>query len=240
MRRISTAARHRRPPVTAAALAAPPLRPPALCSVVEAVREQVGKGIHLQQNCGISRPLVALIEKLNANTPAELTKFFFNCTGTEAVESAIKLARHETGRQNVLHMKGSFHGRSLGAMAMTTSKYAYRVGYGPLPAGFHQVPFPYCAQCTCAKPAGGGCCGYPLQQIHETLKETSAPSDTAAIIIEPILGEGGYVVPPPGYMRQLRALCDAHGILLIADEVQSVSRAAGGRGCAGGARERAL
>ena len=88
-------------------------------------------------------------------------------------------------------MKGSFHGRSLGALAMTTSKYAYRVGYGPLPAGFHQVPVPYCVQCTCATPVDGGCCGNPIQQIKELFKESSAPADTAAIIIEPILGEGG-------------------------------------------------
>jgi 4-aminobutyrate aminotransferase-like enzyme len=254
------------------------------------VQEQVAKGIHLQQNCCISRPLVALLEKLSTVMPEGIERFFFNGegsrragqasevprrtgpvgfgrlaarwrtvrpralphepfataaptapsrspavaagTGAEAVESAIKLARHETGRQNIIHFKGGFHGRSLTTLAATTSKTAYRVGYGPLPSGFHQAPFPYSLHFAGAQPspaassaedAAAACCEHSIQYIKELLKETTAPSDTAAILLEPILGEGGYVVPPPGFFKQLRALCDEHGILLIADEVQSVS-----------------
>lgn len=134
----------------------------------------------------------------------------------------MKLARHETGRQNIIHFKGGFHGRSLTTLAMTTSKGVYRVNYGPLPSGFHQAPYPYCVQCD-SRPAGGGCCGSPLQAIKELFKETTSPGETAAIVLEPILGEGGYVVPPAGFMTGLRKLCDEHGILLVADEVQSVS-----------------
>jgi 4-aminobutyrate aminotransferase len=155
-------------------------------------------------------------------------------TGAEAVESAIKLARHETGRQNVIHFKGGFHGRSLTTLAATTSKTAYRIGYGPLPSGFHQAPFPYALHFPAAagqspQDAAAACSEASIQYIRELLKETTAPSDTAAILLEPILGEGGYVVPPPGFFKALRALCDEHGIMLIADEVQSVSRGAGQR-----------
>jgi 4-aminobutyrate aminotransferase len=145
-------------------------------------------------------------------------------SGAEAVESAIKLARHETGKQNIIVMNGGFHGRSLATMAMTTSKTAYRVNYGPLPSGIHVAKYPYCLHC----PVGPGdwaakpvCCGDALESLKVMLKEQSAPSDTAAVVIEPILGEGGYVVPPAGYFKDLRKLCDDNGIFLIVDEVQS-------------------
>ena len=136
------------------------------------------------------------------------------------MESAVKLARHETGKQNVIVFNGGFHGRSLATLAMTTSKGVYRVNYGPFPPGVHTAKYPYCLHCP-ARPAGGGCCGDALESVRTMLREQSAPSETAAIVIEPILGEGGYTVPPPGFLSALRALCDEHGILLVADEVQS-------------------
>ena len=153
-------------------------------------------------------------------------------TGSEAVESAVKLARHATGKQNIIAFNGGFHGRSLAALAMTTSKTAYRVGYGPLPSGFHIARYPYCLHCPVGAGAGGdwnvsavgggtGCCGDALESVRVLLREQSAPSETAAIIVEPILGEGGYVVPPRGFFAGLRSLCDEHGMLLIVDEVQS-------------------
>ena len=188
--------------------------------VVAAVAAQMAKGAHLQQNCMISQPMLRLLEALHAATPKGLSRFFFNVTGSEAIESAVKLARHETGRQNVVVFSGGYHGRSLTTLAMTTSKTAYRIGYGPLPSGVHVAKFPYCLHCPAA-PAGGGCCGDALASLELLLKQQSAPSDTACIVIEPVLGEGGYVVPPPGFLRALRALCDAHGILLVLDEVQS-------------------
>ena len=195
--------------------------------VVAAVAAQMAKGAHLQQNCMISQPMLRLLEALAEATPAGLGRFFFNVTGSEAIESAVKLARHETGRQNVVVLNGGFHGRSLTTLAMTTSKTAYRIGYGPLPSGVHVAKYPYCLHCP-ARPAaggggggGGGCCGDAIESIETLLKEQSAPSDTACVVVEPVLGEGGYVVPPPGYLRALRALCDRHGILLVLDEVQS-------------------
>jgi len=188
--------------------------------VVAAVAAQVAKGAHLQQNCMISQPTLRLLEALSAAVPAPLSRFFFNVTGSEAIESAVKLARHETGRQNVIVFNGGFHGRSLTTLAMTTSKTAYRVGYGPLPSGIHVAKYPYCLHCPARAP-GGGCCGDALESVKTILKEQSAPGDTAAIVIEPILGEGGYVVPPAGFLGALRELCDAHGIFLVLDEVQS-------------------
>lgn len=140
------------------------------------------------------------------------------------MESAVKLARHETGKQNVIVMNGGFHGRSLATLAMTTSKTAYRVNYGPLPSGVHVAKYPYCLHC----PVGPGdwahksaCCGDALGSLKVLLKEQSAPSETAAVVIEPILGEGGYVVPPAGFFKDLRKLCDENGMFLIVDEVQS-------------------
>lgn len=192
--------------------------------VVAAVSDQMKKGAHLQQNCMISQPMLRLLEKLNECTPSGLSRFFFNVTGAEAIESAIKLARHETGRQNVIVFNGGFHGRSLTTLAMTSSKTAYRVNYGPLPSGIHVAKFPYCLHCPASSSnmaKNSGCCGDALESVKIMLKEQTAPSDTACIVIEPILGEGGYVLPPKGFLKGLRELCDQHGILLVLDEVQS-------------------
>lgn len=189
--------------------------------VVAAVHEQMKKGAHLQQNCMISQPMLRLLEKLNECTPSGLSRFFFNVTGAEAIESAVKLARHETGRQNVIVFNGGFHGRSLTTLAMTSSKTAYRVNYGPLPSGIHVAKFPYCLHCPGRSGSSGGCCGDALESVKTMLKEQTAPSDTACIVIEPILGEGGYVLPPKGFLKALRELCDQHGIFLVLDEVQS-------------------
>ncbi len=132
----------------------------------------------------------------------------------------MKLARHETGKQNVIVFNGGFHGRSLTTLAMTSSKGVYRINYGPFPPGIHTTKYPYCLHCPSA-PAGGGCCGDALESLRTMLKEQTAPSETAAIVLEPILGEGGYILPPAGFFKSLRALCDEHNIMLVADEVQS-------------------
>jgi 4-aminobutyrate aminotransferase len=137
-------------------------------------------------------------------------------------------------------MSGGYHGRTYGAMSLTTSKTIYRQTFGPLPAGVAVASYPYCLQCPTRKAAGGldfsvapcvsgvggryesrQCCGTPIQDLHHLLKTQSHPSETAAIIIEPILGEGGFLVPPPGFLEELRRVCDLHGMLLIFDEVQS-------------------
>ena len=139
--------------------------------------------------------------------------------GAEAIEGAIKLARQATGRTNVIVFQGSFHGRTVGTMSLTTSKTIYRAGYQPLMPGVFVAPFPYAypLRLGCGEQASRWC----LEELDYLLATQTAPIETAAMLIEPVLGEGGYVVPPASFMQGLRQRCDEHGILLIADEIQS-------------------
>ena len=192
--------------------------------VVAAAQAQVGKLIHGQINIVFHPPALALAEKLREVVPAGLDTFFFSNSGAEAVEASIKLARHATGRPNIIVFQGGFHGRTVGAMSLTTSKTIYRVGYQPLMAGVFVAPYAYCHRCPVKRAANlpeGECCNNPLDQVRLLLKQQTAPQETAAILLEPVLGEGGYVLPPASFLQGLREICDEHGILLIADEVQS-------------------
>lgn len=196
-------------------------------AVTQAAQAQVGKLVHGQINIAFQEPYLRLVEQLLPLMPdASLDTFFFWNSGAEAVEAAVKLARAATRKQNILVMQGSYHGRTFGTMAMTRSKTVYGEGFAPLMPGVFAVPFPYCAQCSVAAASQGthsfdNCCMDPVRQLELALKQQSAPSDTAAIFIEPVLGEGGYVPPPPGYLARVREICDKHDILLVADEVQS-------------------
>ncbi|HEC34958.1 MAG TPA: aminotransferase class III-fold pyridoxal phosphate-dependent enzyme [Anaerolineae bacterium] len=195
--------------------------------VVEAICEQAGRALHLQANIGfVHEPMLRLIGALREVVPPELDTFFFSNSGAEAVEAAVKLARQATGRTNVIAFQRSFHGRTVGTMALTSSKTVYRAGYQPLMAGVFFAPYAYCYRCPKmeANPEryGANCrCDWPLEQVRFLLKSQTAPEETAAILVEPVLGEGGYVVPPAGFLRGLREICDEHDILLIMDEVQS-------------------
>lgn len=195
--------------------------------VTEAVQAQAGRLVHGQVNIAFQKPYLELIEKLIPLMPHPyLDTFFFWNSGSEAVEAAVKLARHATKKQNIIVMQGSYHGRTFGTMAMTRSKTVYGQGYAPLMPGVFSVPFPYCAQCSIAKHSSGkynfdNCCQDPILQLELLLKRESAPSDTAAIFIEPVLGEGGYVPASKDYLRRVREICDKHNILLVADEVQT-------------------
>lgn len=194
--------------------------------VTKAAQAQVGKLVHGQVNIAFQKPYLELIENLIPVMPHKsLDTFFFWNSGSEAVEAAVKLARHATKKQNIIVMQGSYHGRTFGTMAMTRSKTIYGQGYAPLMPGVFSVPFPYCKQCSVATHSNGkysydNCCMDPITQLELLLKRETAPSDTAAIFIEPVLGEGGYVPPPPGYMKRLREICDKNNILLVCDEVQ--------------------
>lgn len=187
--------------------------------VARAIADQAAKLIHGQANIVYHQPMMNLIDELRAIVawPA-LSEYFFSNSGAEIVEAAVKLAKQATKRTNVIVFSGSFHGRTHLTMAMTTSKTIYRIGYQPLVAGIHVAPYPYAYQLKMDDEAAAG---YALHELKRLLKSQSAPDETACIVIEPVLGEGGYVVPPLDFMRELRALCDQHGILLIADEVQS-------------------
>jgi 4-aminobutyrate aminotransferase len=187
--------------------------------VVAAAKSQMETLIHTG-GIYFNEATVAAAEKLVSITPPGLDRLFFSNSGAEAVEGALKVARFVTGRQGILSFTRAFHGRTLGALSVTTSSAAYRRKYHPLLPSVYQVPYPYCFRCpfrqepdTCRL-----CC---IQDLEETLKHKIPAEEVAAIIIEPFLGEGGYVPAPPAFLAALREICDRHGILLIFDEVQS-------------------
>ena len=186
--------------------------------IVQAIQAQAEQLIFGQMNIVMTPAAIELANALNEVTPAAIDSFFFSNSGAEAVEGAVKLARQTTGRRNIVVFQGSFHGRTAQTMAMTTSKYVYRYNYQPLPGGIVTAPFPYSYYYGWDEEETTEWC---LKQLHLLLKSQTAPDETAAIIIEPVLGEGGYVPAPPAFLQELRQLCTDHGILLIADEVQS-------------------
>ncbi|MCB9450770.1 MAG: acetyl ornithine aminotransferase family protein [Anaerolineaceae bacterium] len=192
--------------------------------VVNAIIEQAQKFIHIAGTDYYYDVQVRLAEKLEEIAPfAERAKVFLTNSGTEAVEGAIKIARWYTERKSIIAFFGAFHGRTLGALSLTASKVVQRDGFFPLIPGVHHVPYnnPYRCQhgreeAACREHC---ICG---DYITDVLFKRTVPADSvAAIIVEPIQGEGGYVVPDPRFMQQLRQICDENGILLIVDEVQS-------------------
>jgi len=186
--------------------------------VVEAIREQAGLFIHAQANIVVTKPMMELIAELRQIVPATIDGFFFSNSGAEAIEGAVKMARMVTGKPNVIVFQGSFHGRTSETMALTTSKTIYRSGYQPLPAGIYVAPYPYAYKLGMNEAKTSEYC---LNALQELLLSQTSPAETAAVLIEPELGEGGYVVPPAAFMKGLRELCDKNGIMLIFDEVQS-------------------
>ena len=186
--------------------------------VVEAIREQAGSFIHAQANIVIHKPMLQLVEEIRKIVPPSIDSFYFANSGAEALENAVKIAKVATGRPNVIVFNGSFHGRTHATMALTTSKTVYRTGFAPLPAGVYVAPFPYAFRLGMSEEQASA---YALEQLEYLLASQTAPKETAAILIESVLGEGGYVVPPTSFMKALRELCDKHGIMLIFDEVQS-------------------
>lgn len=187
-------------------------------TVVGAVQEQAAKIMHAQVNCYFHPAMIRLSQALDEVTPAHLDTFFFSNSGAEAVEGSVKLARHVTKRPNIIVFQGSFHGRTAQTMAMTTAKTVYRVDYQPLPGGVFVAPFPYAYRYGMDDETVSQ---WALRELDLLLHTQSAPQETAAMIIEPVLGEGGYVPAPPQFLQGLRRVCDEHGILLIIDEVQS-------------------
>jgi len=179
--------------------------------VVAAIQEQAARFIHAQVNVYRHTRLAELAGRLAAIAPAGIDTFFFANSGAEATETAVKLAKQATGRPNVIVFQGSFHGRTHLAMAMTTSKTVYRAGHAPLPSGVFVAPFP-------ATEADVPRC---LDAVQLLLLSQTAPGETAAMLLEPVLGEGGYVPAPTSFLRGLEAICREHGILFIADEVQT-------------------
>ncbi len=186
--------------------------------VVNAVRDAAGEFLHISSDYWHER-MVALAERLARLAPmGEPAMSFFCQSGAEAVEGAIKLARYVTGRQRFIGFLGGFHGRTMGALAFTSSKYTQQKGFAPTMSGVTHAPFPNPYRPLFAGPDQGRAV---LDYIRMLFERSVPASDVAAILVEPIQGEGGYIVPPPGFLSGLRDLCDEHGILLIFDEVQS-------------------
>ncbi|THH31334.1 hypothetical protein EUX98_g2840 [Antrodiella citrinella] len=191
--------------------------------VSAAAAEQCMKLVHGQCSIGFHGPYLELIERLLPMMPHKsLDSFYFWNSGSEAVEGAVKMARAVTGKQNIIALQGAYHGRTYGAMALTKSKTIYSEGFHPLMPGVFTAPFPYwhhfsLPPTTPASQLTSLC----LNQLELLLQQQTSPKDTAAIIIEPVIGEGGYVPAPPEFLQGLRKICDRDGILLIVDEVQS-------------------
>jgi 4-aminobutyrate aminotransferase len=186
--------------------------------VSAAIAEQAARIIHAQQNIVFHRPGLELHQRLPRYFPGggDASLFLAN-SGAEAVEAAVKLAKAATRRPAVIAFRGGFHGRTHGAMALTSSGVKYRGHYEPLPGGVHFAPYPYPLR------MGGeaSALAASLAGIEELFATLIYPDDVAAFLVEPLLGEGGYVLPPDGFLPALREIADRHGILLIADEVQS-------------------
>jgi len=190
--------------------------------VVQAIEAQARKFLHICGSDYYYEPMVELAEKLGQLAPGPGgKKVFFTNSGTEAVEAAFKLARYHTRRHHALAFHGAFHGRTLGSLSLTASRASHRGHFGPLIPGVHHVPYGFCRRCPYH--LNYPSCGIECVRALETtvFRHEVHPEEVAAIFVEPIQGEGGYIVPPPEYLPMLQELCRKHGILLVLDEIQS-------------------
>jgi 4-aminobutyrate aminotransferase len=186
--------------------------------VVEAATAQVRTLIHAQYTTVMHRPLLDLVDRMGEVLPTGLDRMFFANSGSEAVEAALRLSRQATGRPNVIAFHGGFHGRTVAAASLTTSGTKFRAGFSPLMSGVHIAPFP--------DPTHFGwsvddATDFALSQLDYMFQTVSAPADTAAFIVEPVLGEGGYVPGNTRFFAGLRERADRYGIVLVVDEVQT-------------------
>jgi 4-aminobutyrate aminotransferase len=191
--------------------------------VVQAIVDQAQKYLHMSGTDFYYEPQVRLAEAMAEIAPMGQgrVRSFFGNSGTEAVEASLKLARYHSGRQNIVAFLGSFHGRTMGSLSLTSSKTTQRRGFGPMLPGAYHAPYATCYRCPVGlrpETCQAECLGFVEDQI---LVHLVAPDEVAAVVVEPIQGEGGYLVPPAQFHQRLRALTEKHGMLLVADEVQS-------------------
>ena len=190
--------------------------------VVEAIQKQAAELIHISCTDFYYKGLVNLAERLAAAAPGkEAKKVYFGNSGTEAIEAAIKLARYHTRRDKIIAFHGCFHGRTLGALSLTASKAVQRKGFGALLAGVFHIPYPNSYRCPHGNPSPCTCVESATYLEREIFKRLVDPEEVAAIFIEPIQGEGGYVPAPKEFLLELERICRKYGILLVCDEVQS-------------------
>ncbi len=189
--------------------------------VVEAIQRQAARLIHMSGTDFYYVGMVQLAEQLARLAPGGgAWRVYFGNSGTEAIEACMKLARHHSGRDKFIAFFGGFHGRTLGSLSLTASKAVQRAGFGPLVPGVHHVPYPDCYRCPYGK-SPDTCAVDCVRHIEEEVfRTTLPPQEVAAIVVEPVQGEGGYVVPPKNFFDRLAALAKTHGILLVFDEVQ--------------------
>src|SRR2546423_3028168 len=187
--------------------------------VTAAIHAQVDRLIGPTGAMGYAEPVVRLAGMLAATFPAPLDTVFFVNSGSEAIEAALKLARRVTGRPGIVAFRGAFHGRTFGAASVTTSSLNYRAGYEPFLPGVYFAPYPATYPEFAGDPEAASRAAVSV--LRSLFTSVVAPSSVASIIIEPVLGEGGYQPAPASFLRALRDICTEHGILLIADEVQT-------------------
>ena len=188
--------------------------------VVQAAMEQMQKVTHTPVGLIYHESVVQLTEVLTTIMPEKMDMFFFGNCGTEAVESAIKLARYTTGRQGVIAFTGGFHGRTYGAASVTACNSKYRKHYMPFVPGVYFADFPNPYRCPIGKTPQAAV-EWSMESIHRLFNYLIPPDEVAAILVEPVQGAGGYLIPPAGFLKELRSICDQYGILLIYDEVQT-------------------
>jgi 4-aminobutyrate aminotransferase/(S)-3-amino-2-methylpropionate transaminase len=189
--------------------------------VVSALREQVGRFLHTDFSIVPYESYIELARRLCTLLPGKSPKkaAFFNC-GAEAVENAVKIARTFTRRKGIICFEGAFHGRTLLCMSLTSRLVPYKRGFGPFAPEVYRIPFAYCYRCPLGTTYPG--CGVACADLlTKAFSVTLDAEDAAAVIVEPVQGEGGFVVPPPEYLPRLKQICEKHGILLIADEIQT-------------------
>jgi 4-aminobutyrate aminotransferase len=191
-------------------------------AVVKAIQEQAARFLHMSGTDFYYPQEITLAEKLGKHVPGKSAKrTFLSNSGTEAVECAIKLARYKTGRTQFIAFIGAFHGRTMGSLSLTASKAVQKRGFAPTMPGVTHVPYADCRRCVfnLKFPSCNFACVSYIEEV--VFKKVVAPEDTAAIVVESIQGEGGYIIPPPGYHQKLEALAHKYGALLIVDEIQA-------------------
>jgi 4-aminobutyrate aminotransferase / (S)-3-amino-2-methylpropionate transaminase / 5-aminovalerate transaminase len=191
--------------------------------VVAAVQDQAARFSHTCFHIMPYEPYIDLAARMNEAAPIQgPVKTMFANSGAEAVENAVKISRYATGRNAVIAFEDAFHGRTLLTMTLTSKVMPYKANFGPFAPEIYRLPYPYCYRCPLDLDYRGGACGCPCADLlEEAFRNYVGADEVAAIIIEPVLGEGGFVVPPPEYFPKVRSVCDAHDILFIADEVQT-------------------
>ena len=189
--------------------------------VLTAIREQLDRYLHVCVQVTPYEGYIRLAERMNQVTPGRFPKktLFVN-SGAEAVENAVKIARAYTGRSGFIAFEDAFHGRTMMTLALTSKTHPYKAGFAPLPGDVYRIPFAYCYRCSYSL-SYPSCDLYCARHLEDTFKRVVAAEDVAAVIAEPVLGEGGFIAPPQDYFRVLAEICRQHGVLFIADEVQS-------------------